>query len=132
MESLHGSHGYRFATPWVASPAPPYPASPCSHVPSTPWLNTEELCAELAVSRSTTRYFQRPVALTQRAVGVGRWSTKTDLSAELNLKPIQARYLATSIRGGVREQKPSERKIADRYDRLLALKRRCPRGLQSE
>ena len=91
-------------------------------------LNDTARQAAADLNKSTTRYFQRPVAMTQRAVGVSRWSTKTDLSAELNLKPIQARYLATSIRGGVRGQKPSERKIADRYDRLLALKRKMSAG----
>jgi hypothetical protein len=91
-------------------------------------LNDTARQAAVDLNRSTTRFFQRPVAMTQRAVGVSRWSTKTDLSAELNLKPIQARYLATSIRGGVRGQKPSERKIADRYDRLLALRRKMSAG----
>ena len=87
-------------------------------------LNDTARQAAADLNRSTTRHFQRPVAMTQRAYGVSRWSTKTDLSAELNLKPIQASYLATSIRGGVRGQKPSERKIADSYGPLLALKRR--------
>jgi hypothetical protein len=87
-------------------------------------LNDTARQAAADLNRSTTRYFQRPVAMTQRAYGVSRWSRKTDLSAELNLKPIQARYLLPSIRGGVRGQKPSERKIADRYGPLLALRRR--------
>lgn len=91
-------------------------------------LNDTARLAAADLNKSTTRYFQRPVAMTQRAYGVSKWSTKTDLSAELNLKPIQASYLATSIRGGVRGQKPSERKIADRYGRLLALKRKLTAG----
>lgn len=91
-------------------------------------LNDTARQAAADLNRSTTRYFQRPVAMTQRAYGVSRWSRKTDLSAELNLKPIQARYLLPSIRGGVRGQKPSERKIADRYDRLQALRRKITAG----
>ena len=91
-------------------------------------LNDTARQAAADLNRSTSRYFQRPVAMTQRAYGVSRWSTKTDLSAELNLKPIQASYLATSIRGGIRGQKPSERKIADSYGPLLALKRRTTAG----
>jgi len=39
--------------PWVASPAAPNPAAPAAMYPSTPWLTTEELCAQLAISRST-------------------------------------------------------------------------------
>ena len=38
---------------WVASPAAPNPAAPAALYPSTPWLTTEELCAQLAISRST-------------------------------------------------------------------------------
>ena len=91
-------------------------------------LNDTARQAAADLNKSTTRYFQRPVAMTQRAYGVSRWSTKTDLSAELNLKPIQARYLLPSIRGGVRGQKPSERKIEDRYGPLLARKRRTTAG----
>jgi len=39
--------------PWVASPAAPTPAAPTAMSPSTPWLTTEDLCAQLAISRST-------------------------------------------------------------------------------
>ena len=39
--------------PWVASPAAPTPAAPAAMSPSNPWLTTEELCAQLAISRST-------------------------------------------------------------------------------
>jgi len=38
---------------WVASPAAPTPADPAAMSPSNPWLTTEELCAQLAISRST-------------------------------------------------------------------------------
>jgi|688.fasta_scaffold269115_3 hypothetical protein len=38
---------------WVASPAAPTPAAPPAMSPSNPWLTTEELCAQLAISRST-------------------------------------------------------------------------------
>ena len=39
--------------PWVTSPAAPTPAAPAAMSPSHPWLTTEELCAQLAISRST-------------------------------------------------------------------------------
>ena len=38
---------------WVASPAAPTPAAPAAMSPSNPGLTTEELCAQLAISRST-------------------------------------------------------------------------------
>ena len=38
---------------WVASSAAPTPAAPAAMSRSNPWLTTEELCAQLSISRST-------------------------------------------------------------------------------
>ena len=80
-------------------------------------LNDTARQAAADLNRSTTSYFQRPTPFTQRGYQVSRWSSKADLSAELNLRPIQARYLLPSIRGGVRPQRPSERRIGEAYNR---------------
>ncbi len=45
--------------PWVASPAAHTPAAPAAMSPSNPWLTTEELCAQLAISRSTLYAIKR-------------------------------------------------------------------------
>ena len=50
--ALPRAHGYGPPL-WVASPAAPTPAAPAAMSPSNPWLTTEELCAQLAISRST-------------------------------------------------------------------------------
>jgi hypothetical protein len=39
--------------PLGSLPRCPHPGSPAAMSPSNPWLTTEELCAELAISRST-------------------------------------------------------------------------------
>jgi len=52
-QPLHGLKGYGPLRPWVASPAAPTPAAPAAMSPSNPWLTTEDLCAQLAISRST-------------------------------------------------------------------------------
>lgn len=63
------------------------------------------------LNKSTTRYFDRPTRFTQNAYRVSSRSTKTNLTAEISPKPIQERYLLPSIRGGVRPQRPSERRL---------------------
>ncbi len=45
--------GDRLPPPWVASPAATAPAAPAAMSPSNPWFTTEELCVQLAISRST-------------------------------------------------------------------------------
>jgi len=62
------------------------------------------------LNASTTAYFDRPTKFTQRAYHVTAYSNKADLKAILNIRPIQAAYLIPSIRGGIRPQRPSERK----------------------
>ena len=63
------------------------------------------------LNASTARYFDRPTAFTQRGYAVTDYSNKTNLVATLNLRPLQARYLLPSIKGGVRPQRPSERRL---------------------
>ena len=62
------------------------------------------------LNTSTGKFFDRPTAFTQRGYTVTNYSNKTNLEATLNLRPLQARYLVPSIVGGVRPQRPSERK----------------------
>lgn len=63
------------------------------------------------LNKSTSRYFDRPTRFTQNAYRVSSRSTKANLTAEIRPKSIQERYLLPSIRGGVRPQRPSERKL---------------------
>jgi hypothetical protein len=62
------------------------------------------------LNASTSSYFDRPTKFTQRGYTVTGYSNKTNLTATLNLRPLQARYLVPSIKGGIRPQRPSERK----------------------
>ncbi len=64
------------------------------------------------LNESTNKYFDRPTQFTQRAYRVSRFSNKRDLTAELAPQQIQGRYLLPSIQGGVRPQRPSERRLA--------------------
>jgi hypothetical protein len=64
------------------------------------------------LNASTSTYFDRPTKFTQRGYAVTGYSNKNNLTATLNLRPIQAAYLTPSIRGGVRPQRPSERKTS--------------------
>jgi len=64
------------------------------------------------LNASTATYFDRPTAFTQKGYTVTGYSTKKDLKATLNLKPLQAKYLLPSIKGGIRPQRPSERKTS--------------------
>jgi hypothetical protein len=64
------------------------------------------------LNASTTTYFDRPTPFTQKGYTVTGYSSKKDLKATLNLKPLQAKYLLPSIKGGVRPQRPSERKAS--------------------
>ncbi len=63
------------------------------------------------LNKSTNKYFDRPTQFTQRAYKVSRFSNKRNLTAELAPQQIQERYLLPSIRGGVRPQRPSERRL---------------------
>jgi hypothetical protein len=63
------------------------------------------------LNKSTNRYFDRPTRFTQNAYRVSSRSNKSNLVAEVRPKPIQERYLLPSIRGGVRPQRPSERRL---------------------
>jgi hypothetical protein len=62
------------------------------------------------LNASTTQYFDRPTAFTKRGYSVTGYSNKSNLEATLDIRPIQAAYLIPSIVGGVRPQRPSERK----------------------
>lgn len=62
------------------------------------------------LNASTSQYFDRPTAFTKRGYAVTGYSNKTNLEATLNLRPVQAAYLTPSIVGGIRPQRPSERK----------------------
>jgi len=66
------------------------------------------------LNRSTLQYFDKggpPTKFTQNAYRVSSRSSKTNLVAEVRPKSIQERYLLPSIRGGVRPQRPSERRL---------------------
>jgi hypothetical protein len=63
------------------------------------------------LNKSTTQYFDRPTRFTQNAYRVSSRSNKANLVAEVRPKSIQERYLLPSIRGGVRPQRPSERRM---------------------
>ena len=69
----------------------------------------KQMAADL--NKSTASYFDRPTRFTQNAYSVSSRSSKTNLVAEIRPKPIQERYLLPSIRGGVRPQRPSERRL---------------------
>jgi hypothetical protein len=74
-------------------------------------LNDSAKQAASALNQSTNQYFDRPTRFTQTAYRVSSFSNKRSLEAVLSPKPIQARYLTPSIVGGVRPQRPSERKL---------------------
>ena len=63
------------------------------------------------LNKSTAQYFDRPTRFTQNAYRVSSRSSKTNLTAEIRPKSIQERYLLPSIRGGIRPQRPSERRL---------------------
>jgi len=69
----------------------------------------KQMAADL--NQSTNQYFDRPTRFTQNAYRVSMRSSKTNLTAELRPKPIQERYLLPSITGGIRPQRPSERRL---------------------
>ena len=69
----------------------------------------KQVAADL--NKSTDRYFDRPTRFTQNAYRVSMRSSKANLVAEVRPKPIQERYLLPSIRGGIRPQRPSERRL---------------------
>ena len=74
-------------------------------------LNEVAKGAAKDLNQSTNKYFDRPTKFTQRAYRVSRFSNKRDLTAELAPQQIQERYLLPSIQGGVRPQRPSERRL---------------------
>lgn len=63
-----------------------------------------------ALNGATRQYFKDPVPFTQRAFLVNR-STKRDLTVEVYAERRRARYLRTLISGGIRGQKPFERRF---------------------
>ena len=74
-------------------------------------LNDTAKKAAAALNASTTKHFDRPTRFTQNAYRVSSFSNKRNLEAVISPRPIQARYLAPSIVGGVRPQRPSERRL---------------------
>jgi hypothetical protein len=75
-------------------------------------LNETAKQAAKDLNQSTNQIFNEPTKFTQNAYRVSKFSNKRDLIAELSPKPIQERYLLPSIRGGIRPQRPSERRLA--------------------
>ena len=73
-------------------------------------LNDAAKEAVKGLNTSTGKYFDRPTAFTSRGYTVTGYSNKNNLEATLNLRPVQAAYLTPSIVGGIRPQRPSERK----------------------
>ena len=74
-------------------------------------LNEAAKQAAKDLNQSTNQYFDRPTRFTKNAYRVSKFSNKRDLVAELSPRPIQERYLLPSIRGGIRPQRPSERRL---------------------
>ena len=74
-------------------------------------LNEAAKQAAKDLNQSTNQYFDRPTKFTQNAYRVSKFSDKRDLVVEMSPRPIQERYLLPSIRGGIRPQRPSERKL---------------------
>lgn len=74
-------------------------------------LNDTAFAIKKAEEAEIDRVFDKPTPFTRRAVAV-RKATKLDLTAEVFLRPAQARYLREHIEGGPRRQKPSERRLS--------------------
>jgi hypothetical protein len=74
-------------------------------------LNDSAKKAAASLNQSTNQFFDRPTRFTQNSYSVSSFSNKANLTAELSPKQIQARYLTPSIVGGVRPQRPSERRL---------------------
>lgn len=71
-----------------------------------------EVAKGLNTATTSSRYFDQPVKpFTQRAFAVTQRSSRYRLEAEVAARPIQARYLTPSIRGGRRPQRPSESRL---------------------
>ncbi|MCE2836603.1 MAG: hypothetical protein LW834_06545 [Cyanobium sp. 49614_E6] len=108
MPSIHldiDSSGISKAQAWLAGVQNQMPFA------ASRALNEVAKGAAKDLNRSTTQYFDRPTQFTQRAYRVSRFSNKRDLTAELAPQQIQERYLLPSIQGGVRPQRPSERRL---------------------
>ena len=75
-------------------------------------VNDTAKAAAEELNASTRTAFDRPNAFTQRAAFVSRYATAANPSAEVSLRPLQARYLTPQIVGGRRPAKPSERRLA--------------------
>lgn len=74
-------------------------------------LNDTAKKAAADLNASTPKFFDRPTRFTQNAYSVSTYSNKRNLEAVISPRPIQARYLTPSIVGGVRPQRPSERRL---------------------
>lgn len=74
-------------------------------------LNDTAFAVKKAEEAEVGRVFDKPTPFTRRAIEV-RKATKLDLTAEVFLRPAQARYLREHIEGGPRRQKPSERRLS--------------------
>jgi hypothetical protein len=81
-------------------------------------VNDTAKAAAAELNASTRSAFDRPNKFTQRATLVSRYATATNPSAEVALRPTQARYLRPSIVGGQRPAKPSERRLAASHPSL--------------
>lgn len=81
-------------------------------------VNDTAKAAAEELNASTRTVFDRPNKFTQRATLVSRYASTINPSAEVALRPTQARYLRPQIVGGQRPAKPSERRLADRYPTL--------------
>ena len=75
-------------------------------------VNDTAKAAAEELNASTRSAFDRPNKFTQRATLVSRYATAANPSAEVALRPLQARYLTPQIVGGQRPAKPSERRLA--------------------
>lgn len=81
-------------------------------------VNDTAKAAAEELNASTRTAFDRPNKFTERAAYVSRYATASNPSAEVSLRPIQARYLRPNIEGGQRPSKPSERRLAASYSSL--------------
>jgi hypothetical protein len=83
-------------------------------------VNDTAKAAAEDLNASTRSAFDRPSKFSQRAAFVSRYATAANPSAEVALRPLQARYLQPNIVGGQRPAKPSESRLAASYSSLNA------------
>lgn len=67
-------------------------------------LNDTAKDVKLAEERQIGRIFDRPTPFTKKAVYVRR-ATKSGLTAQVGIKPVQAEYLGLQVKGGIRRPK---------------------------